>query len=188
MASQVFSPHGALIRLLIGLLTLFICISLISIAHTFLHPDFGGIHAGSFFLPLLLAPVELILLWSIRVVRIISIEVTPDHIRFHTPRGLILMYWGEVLHFHFDTRRWTKSSRSGIEVYEVADGLHPIRFFEMARDCSDVDNRDSECLFPDRAMRLREAGIPLTRVQCRELVDAIRRYAGLVPVHKEGMF
>lgn len=187
MSSLVFSPHRLVSRGLVAILMVSAAGSLSGIVTGVQQALAHGFSASGFFLPLLLAPVQFVLIWALIHLGKIRIEVSPERIRLSSANGPVHMYWGEIQHFHFDSLPFTRSSKSGIEIFEVADGLRPIRFFEVA-ECGDTSCTEDGALLPKHALRIGSAGVPLTRLQCRALIDAIRRYAGLVPVRREGLF
>jgi hypothetical protein len=145
------------------------------------------------FLYLLLLPVYGLFLFLIFQSFRQRIQVTDDRVRFYTSAGVVMLYWHEINQFSMDYHRIGSIFNWRIRLFQIADGLKGVRFYEslpttMKHDEENTPEFSNSSIRSPYVYSLKSYGIELSHDDCEELISIVREKTKLEPVRRIGLF
>ena len=102
--------------------------------------------------------------------------------------GNICMYWNEIQIFFYDCLSIGNFKKPQFEVFEIADGLRPIRFSESCGRDYQVEEFSNVNILDPKVFIMNSYGLQLSKKDCGELVEVIKHYTHIKPERRSGMF
>jgi hypothetical protein len=145
------------------------------------------------FLYLLLLPIYGLFLFLIFQSFRQRVQVTDDRVRFHTSKGIVMLYWHEINDFAMDYHRIGSMFNWRIRLFQVADGLKGVRFYESLPATMKLEEESTEefsvsSIRSPHVYALKSYGIELSHDDCEEFAAIVREKTNLKPVRRSGLF